>query len=68
MPVAEITVFVGEAGSDLQQIEQVLNHLNGIERVLADTDDGEIKIAFDAEQISGKQIVGTLQKHDVNTI
>ncbi|MFD2759611.1 heavy-metal-associated domain-containing protein [Lentibacillus juripiscarius] len=66
--MAEITIYANEAtsGEPIQQIEQALHQLDGIERVLADTDDGELKIEFDEEKISGKRIVGTLQEYDIH--
>ncbi|WP_164669292.1 hypothetical protein [Virgibacillus doumboii] len=59
--MAEVTVFTDETGSELQQVEQFLIQMDGIERVLADTDDGELKIEFDENTISGRRIIGTLQ-------
>ncbi|TFJ94414.1 hypothetical protein [Lentibacillus salicampi] len=66
--MAEVTIFTDKTGSGLQQIEQFLMQMDGIERVLADTDDGEVRIEFDEEKISGKRIVGTLQEYDFNAI
>lgn len=62
--MAELTIFVNEKGEGLQQIEQTLNQLDGIERVLGDTDDGELKIAFDDGKISGNRIISILHDHD----
>ncbi|RYG73518.1 hypothetical protein EU245_06495 [Lentibacillus lipolyticus] len=62
--MAEITIFTDETGTKLQQAEQFLMQMDGIERVLADTDDGEVKIEFDERKISGKYIIGTMQKYD----
>lgn len=41
--MAETTIFVKEATTDsiIQQIEQLLNQIDGVERVLIDTEDGE---------------------------
>jgi copper chaperone CopZ len=64
--MAEETIFVNEATSvqPIQQIEHLLNQLDGIERVLVDTADGEVKIEFDDKKISRERIVITLQQHN----
>jgi len=64
--MAESTIFVNEAtsGQPIQQIEFLLQQLDGIERVLVDTDDGEVKVEFDDKLISRERIVITLQQHD----
>jgi copper chaperone CopZ len=62
----EQTIFVKEATTEsgIWEVERILNQLNGIERVLVDTDDGEVKIEFDDKLISKEQIVTTLVDHD----
>lgn len=60
--IAEVTIFVDVTGEGLQQFEQFLTQMDGIERVLADTDDGEIRIEYDESKISGSQIIGSTQK------
>ncbi|WP_163970298.1 hypothetical protein [Oceanobacillus halotolerans] len=64
--MTEVTMFIKEAnnGTAIQQVEQILNDLTGIERVLVDADDGEVKIAFDNRRISTERIAITLQQHD----
>ena len=64
--MTEETISVNEAISEkpIQQIEQLLNQLDGIERVLIDTDDGDVKIEFDDKKISRERIVLTLQQHN----
>ncbi|HZG60321.1 MAG TPA: hypothetical protein VEY68_07640 [Anoxybacillus sp.] len=64
--MAEATIFVNEAtsGQPIQQIEYILNQLDGIERVLVDTADGEVKVEFDDKKISRERIVITLQQHN----
>jgi copper chaperone CopZ len=63
--MAEETISVNEATSEkpIQQIEQLLNQLDGIERVLIDTADGDVKIKFDDKRVSRERIVLTLQEH-----
>ncbi|GEL76258.1 hypothetical protein [Tenuibacillus multivorans] len=62
----EITMLIKEANSemDIQEIEYVLNDLGGVERVLIDPDDGELKIEYNDQQISKERIAITLQQHD----
>ncbi|MUK90400.1 hypothetical protein GMD78_18740 [Ornithinibacillus sp. L9] len=62
----EITFYVKEAtsGPTIQEIEDILHELGGIERVLIDTDDGELKIEYNDKQISKERIAITLQQHD----
>ena len=66
MHMANTTIFVQEAttGPTIQSIEALLNELEGIERVLIDTDDGEVKVEFDDSKISKERIVITLQQHN----
>ena len=49
--ILEETIFIKQATSEkpIQAIEQCLHELNGVERVLIDTDDGEVKIEFDEQ-------------------
>jgi copper chaperone CopZ len=65
--MAEETIYVSGAtsGKPIQQIEQVLNQLDGIERVLVDTADGEVKVEFDEKKISRERIFITLQLHNI---
>ena len=64
--MAEETMVINEAtsGAPIQQIERLLNQLDGIERVLVDTADGEVKVEFDDTKISRERIVLTLQQHN----
>lgn len=63
--MAEVTIVVKEAtfGPPIQEIEHFLHELDGIDRVLVDTADGEVKIEFD-DTISGERIVRSLQQHN----
>ncbi|MDQ0246325.1 copper chaperone CopZ [Bacillus fengqiuensis] len=62
----ETTFFVKEAISEqpIMDIEQILFKMNGVERVLVDTTDGEVKVEFDNKKISRERIVITLQQHN----
>lgn len=64
--MAEITLFVKEAttGQVIQQIEQTLNEYDGMERVLIDTEDGEIKIEFNDDVITEEQIATALMEQN----
>jgi copper chaperone CopZ len=66
--MTEETIYVSgaTAGRPIQQIEQVLNQLDGIERVLVDTADGEVKVEFDEKKISRERIFITLQQHNIH--
>ena len=64
--ILEETIFIKQATSEepIQAIEQCLHELNGVERVLIDTDDGEVKIEYDEQMISRERIMITLNQHD----
>ncbi|WP_338469478.1 hypothetical protein R4Z10_11655 [Niallia sp. XMNu-256] len=64
--MTEETIFINEAtsGETIQQIEQFLHELNGVERVLIDTADGEVKIQYDEKKISKERIISTLTQHN----
>lgn len=68
--MAEVTITVKEAtaGPTIQKIEQFLHELDGIDRVLVDTADGDVKIQFDAKKITGERIVASLQQHNFHFI
>ncbi|MCM3162994.1 cation transporter [Metabacillus litoralis] len=67
--MAEETIFVKEATSEhsIQQIEYLLNELAGIERVLIDTEDGEVKVQYDDKRISKERIILTIHQHNFHT-
>ncbi|WP_053363242.1 hypothetical protein [Bacillus sp. FJAT-27251] len=50
----EITLFVQEATEEqpIKTLESILVDLDGIERALVDTDDGEVKIIYNEEQVT----------------
>jgi copper chaperone CopZ len=64
--ILEETIFIKQATSEepIQAIERCLHELNGVERVLIDTDDGEVKIEYDEQRISRERIMITLNQHD----
>ncbi|WP_045516060.1 heavy-metal-associated domain-containing protein [Neobacillus niacini] len=64
--MGEATIFIKEATGDkqIQQIEQLLNQIEGVERVLVDTNDGEVKIEFDEQKVSKDKILSTLEQNN----
>ncbi|ADU94129.1 heavy-metal-associated domain-containing protein [Geobacillus sp. Y412MC52] len=63
--MAEATFYIDGATSPqpIARIERLLSGLDGVERSLVDTEDGEVKIQFDEKKISEECIVLTLQQH-----
>jgi hypothetical protein len=57
------TLFIKEAhGHDnIQSLEAFILGLNGIERVLVDTDDGEIKVEYNDEEIQLTEITEQIE-------
>lgn len=68
--MSETTIFVKEAtsSSQIQQIEEILNRLDGIIRVLIDTTDGEIKIEFDHKELSREDIEMAIREHNYHIV
>lgn len=64
--MAEVTIFVQEAvdGKPIQEIESILTQLDGMERVLIDTSDREVKLEFNEEKVTAEQIATTLREHN----
>ena len=64
--MSEQTIFIKEATSEqnIVKLEEILNKLNGIERVLVDTADGEVKVEFDDKAISKERIITTIMENN----
>jgi copper chaperone CopZ len=64
--MSETTIFIKEATGEkqIQQIEQLINQMEGVERVLVDTDDGELKIEFDDRKVSKDEILSALEQNN----
>ena len=64
----DLTVFVTEAtkGHPIQTLESILVDMDGIERALVDSDDGEVKIVYNEEQVSPEQIKNRIQLHGLH--
>ncbi|MBS4171668.1 heavy-metal-associated domain-containing protein [Bacillus sp. FJAT-49736] len=62
------TFIINKATSEesVQEIEQALSQLRGVERVLMDIDDGEVKIEFDENIISSKRILSAIQECSIH--
>lgn len=58
-----MTIFVKEATAEnpVQSLESILAQVSEIERALVDVETGEVKISFDANQISKEQIIKRIQ-------
>jgi copper chaperone CopZ len=66
--LADITVFVKEATKEqpIQEIEEILMKLDGIERALVDVNDGELKITYNENQIEQEQIINRIKQHGLH--
>ena len=62
--MAKISIVINEEISEhsIQEVELLLSQLDGIERALLDTTDGEVKIEFDDKIISKEHIFLTMQQ------
>ncbi len=58
-----LTLYI-EADShvSIQEIESLLNNIEGIERALVDVSDGEVKIDYAPDQVSYDSIVQRLEQ------
>ncbi|WP_430540003.1 heavy-metal-associated domain-containing protein [Neobacillus drentensis] len=68
MLVANLTIYVKEAVNEqpIQSLESVLTQMEGIERALVDTADGEVKIEYNETQVSPEKIRETVLQHGLN--
>jgi copper chaperone CopZ len=59
-----ITIFVKEAISEkpIQELESIVSTMEGVERALVDTADGEVKITFDSQQLSKEAILEKIRE------
>ncbi|KHD84215.1 heavy-metal-associated domain-containing protein [Bacillus ginsengihumi] len=60
-----MTIFIKEATNSkpIQMLEHILMQMNGIERALVDTEDGEVKVTYDRKQIAQEQIINHIKQH-----
>lgn len=68
MLVANLTIYVKDAVNErpIQSLESILSQMNGIERALVDTEDGEVKIEYNETQVSPEKIKETVLQHGLN--
>ncbi|MGM0900892.1 MAG: heavy-metal-associated domain-containing protein [Bacillota bacterium] len=64
----ELTVYVKEATKEnpIQTLEAILIKMDGIERALVDMQDGEVKIAYNDQQVSPEQIKNRIKQHGLH--
>jgi copper chaperone CopZ len=68
--VADMTLFIKEATSMLpiQTLETVLMQMDGVERALVDTEDGEVKITYNENQVAQEKIINRIQEHGLHLL
>ncbi|MEH7548639.1 MULTISPECIES: heavy-metal-associated domain-containing protein [Bacillaceae] len=68
MLVANLTIYVKDAVNErpIQSLESILSQMDGIERALVDTEDGEVKIEYNETQVSPEKIKETVLQHGLN--
>jgi hypothetical protein len=66
--LANLTIHVKEAVDEqpIQTLETVLSQIEGIERALVDTADGEVKIEYNEGRVSPEQIKELVLQHGLN--
>lgn len=59
-----ITLFVKEATSEksIRALEAVIIAMDGVERALVDTADGEVKITFDEKILDQQQLIERIRQ------
>ncbi|MED1467483.1 hypothetical protein [Bacillus salipaludis] len=66
--MTDLTLQVKDAVNPeaIQRLESILVQMDGVERALVDTDDGEVKIEYDEKQISAENIKKRVQEHGLH--
>ena len=66
----ELTLYVEVANDrkSIQQLQSLLMKMNGLERALVDTDDGEVKITYNQQQLSQEEIVNSIKNNGFNLL
>jgi cation transport ATPase len=66
--MTDLTLQLKEAVNPeaIQRIESMLVQIEGVERALFDTDDGEVKIEYNEKQISAENIQKRVQEHGLH--
>lgn len=65
-----MTIFIKEATSmqPIQTLETILMQMDGVERALVDTDDGEVKITYNENQVAQEKILNRIQEHGLHLL
>jgi copper chaperone CopZ len=60
-----MTIFIKEATNEqsIQKVETILMKMDGVERALVDTEDGEVKITYNQNQVAQEKIKNRIQEH-----
>jgi copper chaperone CopZ len=68
--VADMTLFIKEATSmiPIQTVETILMQMDGIERAMVDTEDGEVKITYNETQVTHEKIISRIQEHGLHLL
>ncbi|MRX73095.1 hypothetical protein GJU40_13180 [Bacillus lacus] len=63
--MTQVTLLIQQSSEvePVQSIEEILSAANGIERALADVDNGEVKVEYNELIITEDQILAALQQH-----
>lgn len=66
--MSEMTLRVKEATdrAAIQNLENALLSLDGIERALVDTEDGEVKITYNSDKISRVEVEEIIQQNGLH--
>lgn len=64
----EMTIFVKEAINEqpIQTLETILMQIDGVERAIVDTSDGEVKITYNEIQVVQEKIKSRIQQHGLH--
>lgn len=68
--MADITFFVKEAVKEqpIQTLETILMEMEGVERALVDIEDGEVKIAYNENQVAQENIKNRIKQHGLHIL
>lgn len=63
--MVDTTIYVDVANNKqaIEKLEQILLQLNGVERALVDTDDGEVKISYCETELQHEAILSTISRN-----
>ena len=66
--MANLMIYLKDAVNEqpIQSLEVILSQLDGIERALVDTGDGEVKIEYNETRVSPEKIKETVLQHGLH--